>query len=137
MVKNDNADKVIPKILGSSPKGSGKSKIMRDMVVPPPNIIELIAAMEERLFKYKAPNTGMNSPETMKAYEYSINSRTFDIFAASNKANAPSISVIICDNRILLILRLFVLTSFIYMSVNTFPEDAIRQLSAVDMMAEK
>lgn len=57
----------MPKKFASRPKGKDISDKIRVKVVPPPKSIEKRAAFEEGFFKNRAPNTGTNNPETIKA----------------------------------------------------------------------
>lgn len=90
---------LIPKTFGSKSNGSGISNKINEIVTPPPDIIDTNAANGDRFFKYNDPITGINKPDTINAYEYSIKSSTLVILAANNTAKLPRIKVMICDKR--------------------------------------
>lgn len=83
------ADRDIPKNIGSRPKGKSNLVTIKINVDNPPVIIENIAANVEGLLNIIIPRTGKNNPETMKAYECSIRSKTLCIKVAKIIAKIP------------------------------------------------
>jgi len=127
----------MPKILGASPKGRSDSINESRIVVVPPAIIELKAASVFGLRKVSKASTGTSNPDTMIAYEYNINCSTPFILSAIPIATIPIASVNSLENKSTFLSVNFPGMIFSMMSVNILPEAAIRQLSAVDKIAEK
>ena len=120
---------------GGWPRGrNGKEipEIIKASVEPPPIIIEKRAANEFGFFKNSAANTGIIIPDTINEYECSINCKTLVIFSAISKAKTPTIRVSICEYR-----SPALALCFFRISVKILPDAAIKQLSAVDIIAEK
>lgn len=89
---------MIPYIIGSSPQGRSRPDTIRAKVTDPPEIIDHNDASLSGFLVKRATTTGIIIPETMKEYEYSINSRTLGIFMARNRAVTPTIRVNNCDS---------------------------------------
>lgn len=124
-------------MLGSKPRGSSQSGNDNITVVTPPESIDQKAPVELLFDQNSAPIIGIKSPDTIKAYEYNIKSSTLVIIEARINATIPINNVTIWEVLKKLLSWLSHLNTLANKSETTLPDAAIRQLSAVERIAEK
>lgn len=127
----------MPNIVASSPNGRLTSANIKKSVVVPPPIIDTIAAFELGFLEKYANNVGTRRPETINEYDFNTIVNTEVNQVARKNATTPRSRVAICDVANKLRVTYFFKKVLSKISFTKLPEAAIRQLSAVDITAEK